>query len=49
VGGAYGGPAGRQPWGDAAKAMRFVTHMQTPRATAVPALLRGLARVLRRG
>jgi hypothetical protein len=47
IGGAYGGPAARQPWGEAAKAMRFVTHLQTPRQTAVPALLKGLKRVLR--
>jgi threonine aldolase len=48
VGGAYGGPAGRQPWGEAAKAMRFVTHMHTPRMTGVPALLNGLAKLLKR-
>ena len=47
IGGAYGGPAGRQPWGDAKKAMRFVTHLQTPRP-AVTKLLKGLARLLRR-
>lgn len=47
VGGAYGGPPGRQPWGDAAKSVRFVTHLQTPRP-AVRALLTGMARLLRR-
>lgn len=45
VGGAYTGPAGRQPWGDAAKALRFVTHLQTPRA-AVRKLLGSLGRLL---
>ena len=45
IGGAYGGPAGRQPWGDAGKAMRFVTHMQTPRP-AVTKLLKALKRLL---
>jgi threonine aldolase len=47
IGGAYAGPAGRQPFGEAAKAIRFVTHMQTPRQTAVRALLGGLGRLLR--
>ena len=47
IGGAYGGPAGRQPWGDPKKATRFVTHMQTPRP-AVRKLLAGLARLLAR-
>ena len=48
VGGAYGGPAGRHPFADSKRAMRFVKHLQTPRETAVPALLRGLKRALRR-
>ena len=49
VGGAYGGPAGRQPFeaGHAARAVRFVTHLQTPRNTAVKALLGGLTRLLK--
>ena len=46
VGGAYGGPRGRNPAAEAARAMRFVTHLQTP-PRAVRALLSGLARVLR--
>ena len=45
VGGAYDGPSGRQPWGDAKKAMRFVTHMQTPRP-AIMKLLSGFKRLL---
>ena len=47
IGGAYDGPSGRQPWGDAGKAMRFVTHMQTPRP-AVTKLLGALTRLLKR-
>ena len=47
VGGAYGGPTGRHPFGDAGRAIRFVTHLQTPRATAAKALLSGLARLLK--
>ena len=46
VGGAYTGPGGRNPWGEAGKSIRFVTHLQTPRA-AVRALLAGLAKHLR--
>ena len=47
IGGAYGGPAARQPFGETKRAMRFVTHLQTPRATAGKALLGGLARLLK--
>ena len=49
VGGAYDGPEGRQPFelGHAARSIRFVTHLQTPRATAVKALVGGLTRLLR--
>ena len=47
VGGAYGGPGGRNPWGEAGKSLRFVTHLQTPRS-AVHALLSGLAKHLKR-
>ena len=47
IGGAYSGPAGRQPYGEAAKELRFITHMQTPKATAVRALLGGLKRLVR--
>ena len=39
--GVYEGPPSLPP------SIRFVTHMQTPRATAVKALLQGLTRVLR--
>jgi threonine aldolase len=39
--GVYEGPASLPP------SIRFVTHMQTPRATAVKSLLQGLSRVLR--
>ncbi len=46
VGGAYGGPGGRNPWGEAGKSLRFVTHLQTPRS-AVRALLAGLAKHLK--
>lgn len=47
VGGAYAGPLGRNPWGAASMAMRFVTHLQTPKATAVPTLLKALGRLLK--
>ena len=47
IGGAYGGPSSRQPFGDAKRALRFVTHLQTPRATAGKALLGGLTRLLK--
>ena len=48
VGGAYGGPGGRNPWGDSGKTMRFVTHLQTPKR-AVRGLLNGLTKILRKG
>lgn len=50
VGGAYSGPSGRQPFeqGNATRSLRFVTHLQTPKATAVKALLGGLAKLLKR-
>jgi threonine aldolase len=47
VGGAYAGPAGRHHWGEPAKALRFVTHLQAGRP-AVRALLGGLTRLLAR-
>lgn len=39
----------RQPFeqGNATRSLRFVTHLQTPKATAVQALLGGLARLLK--
>ena len=43
IGSAYAGPSRRQPFGEPAKAMRLVTHLQTPRA-ACERLLRGIAR-----
>ena len=45
VGGAYGGA--RNPFGQSAKSIRFVTHMQTPRE-GVLALLGGIRRLLRK-
>jgi len=47
IGGAYSGPSRRQPFGDAAKAMRLVTHLQTPRA-ACQLLVRGLSKLLKK-
>ena len=46
IGGAYGGPRGRNPFGHESKRLRLVTHLQTPR-TAVRALLGGLRRIIR--
>lgn len=46
-GGAYGGPAGRHPFGESHRALRFVTHLQTPKDTAVKALVGGLSRLLK--
>ena len=50
VSGAYGGPSGRQPFeqGNATRSLRFVTHLQTPKATAVKALLGGLTKLLKK-
>jgi threonine aldolase len=46
-GGAYDGPAGRHPFGETRRALRFVTHLQTPKATAVKTLVGGLTRLLK--
>lgn len=46
-GGAYTGPATRHPFGESHRALRFVTHLQTPKATAVKALLGGMTRLLK--
>ena len=46
VGGAYGGPSGRNPFADKTRVLRFVTHLQTPKP-AVQALIGGLTRLLK--
>lgn len=46
IGGAYDGPSSRHPFGDSKRSLRFVTHLQTPKATAGKAVLAGLTRLL---
>jgi threonine aldolase len=46
IGGAYTGPRRRQPFGESAKSMRLVTHLQTPRS-ACHQLVASLSRLVR--
>lgn len=46
IGGAYSGPRRRQPFGESAKSLRLVTHLQTPRS-ACRQLLTSLSGLLK--